>query len=178
MDPNVRAQIDADLVRLADGDRSAFDPTFTALWPLVVALSTRLLGSRADAEDAAQEAMFKVFDRINELDVARSGVSWALGITAWECRAMRSRRVRRREDAGDAAVEPVSGAPSPESEVMTRELLIASREVLGELSPADQETLRATFDELPNATGPTFRKRRERALARLRHAWRRLYGTS
>jgi len=175
VDAKVREAIDAALVRLADGDRSAFDPAFNGLWPVVLALSTRLLGSKDEAEDAAQEAMYKVFARIDELDVDRSGVSWALGIAAWECRARRTSRLRRREDHADGGRELASEALSPEEDFMARELVVLAEKVLGALSTADQEALRATFEERPVAKGATFRKRRERALFRLRNAWRKLY---
>jgi RNA polymerase sigma-70 factor (ECF subfamily) len=53
----------------------------------------------------------------------------------------------------------------------------AARHALGELSPQDRETLVATFwEEATNVTGATLRKRRERALTRLRDAFKRLYG--
>jgi RNA polymerase sigma-70 factor (ECF subfamily) len=48
---------------------------------------------------------------------------------------------------------------------------------LGELSEADRETLIATFwDEAASVSGATLRKRRERALDRLKKTFRRLYG--
>jgi RNA polymerase sigma-70 factor (ECF subfamily) len=148
-----------------------------ALWPVVLALATRILGSSVEAEDAAQEAMYRVFSRIDELDLGRSGVSWALGITAWQCRAMRTSRARRREDPVEVGVEVASEAPSLEAEAMDRELIEIAQTVVGSLPPADQETLWATFNELPDAKGVSFRKRRERALTRLRLAWRRLHET-
>jgi RNA polymerase sigma-70 factor (ECF subfamily) len=56
---------------------------------------------------------------------------------------------------------------------MTRAALTA----MTELSELDQETLLASFlEESATASGATFRKRRERALDRLRTAFRRLYG--
>jgi RNA polymerase sigma-70 factor (ECF subfamily) len=45
------------------------------------------------------------------------------------------------------------------------------------LSEADRETLLASFwDEASDVSGATLRKRRERAVKRLRDAFRRLYG--
>jgi RNA polymerase sigma-70 factor (ECF subfamily) len=177
VEPRLRAQIDGALVRLAEGDRSAFDSVFAALWPIVLALSTRLLGSPADAEDASQQAMLKVFGRINEFEVGRSGTSWVLGIVAWECRAVRTYRRRRREFRVDGAAEISSDDPSPETDMMNRELIAAAQDALGELSLVDQEALRAAFGDSRVAGGPTIRKRRERALARLRDIWRRHHGT-
>jgi len=48
---------------------------------------------------------------------------------------------------------------------------------MGQLSDPDREVLVATFaDESLSISGATLRKRRERALRRLRDAFRRLYG--
>jgi len=178
VDPIARQKLDADLARLADGDRAAFDEAFTTLWPIVLGVCTRLLGSSADAEDAAQQALTKMFTRIDEYDVNRSALAWTLGIAAWECRAMRTKRGRRREDDLVAAETVAVSSPTPEDEAIRADFLEAAADVLGSLSASDQETLRAAFDESPNAIGATFRKRRERAIDRLRMAWRRLHGTS
>ena len=58
-----------------------------------------------------------------------------------------------------------------------RELVRAALAAMGELSTEDRETLVATFwEEAASVTGATFRKRRERALKRLRDTFKRLYG--
>ena len=65
----------------------------------------------------------------------------------------------------------------PEGLNAERQIVEAAQQVLGQLSVQDQETLLATFhEENPNeVAGATFRKRRERALTRLRAAWSRIY---
>jgi DNA-directed RNA polymerase specialized sigma24 family protein len=86
------------MVRFADGDRGAFREVFDGLWPMSLALATRSLMQRADAEDVAQRAILKVFDRIVDLDRERDGVAWAMTITAFEVLTMRkqiSARPRR-----------------------------------------------------------------------------------
>jgi RNA polymerase sigma-70 factor (ECF subfamily) len=61
--------------------------------------------------------------------------------------------------------------------LVNRNLAEAALAAMGELSETDRETLVATFlDEVAPATGATFRKRRERALTRLRTMFRSLYG--
>ena len=165
------------LARLAEGDRTAFDEAFTTLWPIVLAVSVRLLGSEADAEDATQQALTKMFTRINEYDVDRSAFSWTLGIAAWECRALRTKRARRREDVVHAATDVPYDAPSPEDAAMRNEFLAAAAEAIGSLSDGDQAALRAAFDGAPNPIDATHRKRRQRAFDRLRITWRRIVGT-
>src|SRR3954470_6617288 len=92
-----RRQIQAWMVQFADGERAAFQPLFDALWPVLLAFASRALGPVADAEDAAQAAMLKVFSRIVDFDRARDGVSWALSIAGYEVMTVRKQRARRRE---------------------------------------------------------------------------------
>jgi RNA polymerase sigma-70 factor (ECF subfamily) len=62
-----------------------------------------------------------------------------------------------------------------EEAFVKRDLAEAALAAMGELSELDRETLLSTFaDEAP--AGATIRKRRERALGRLRQTLRRLYG--
>lgn len=168
------------MMRLAEGDRRAFRPAFAMLWPQLRAFSLRLAGE-ADGEDAAQAALLKVFARAAEYDRDRDALAWALGIAAWECRTLRKRRERRREEcalapdaagaAGGAAV-----ALSPEDTTVERDLREAAASVLGTLRPIDIETIAAAASGR-RAQGATFRKRLERALARFRLAWRARHGS-
>lgn len=166
------------MVRLADGDRAAFDPVYAALWPITEAFCRRTLGAGADAEDAAQQALLKVFDRASTFDPRADALTWALTIAAWECRTVRRRHGRARQTPSEEAESVASPGPTPEEEAIARDLEDAAWEILGTLSDADRATLRATMlDEACDAAipGATFRKRRERAFARLREAWRRIY---
>lgn len=164
------------MARLADGDRAAFTPVFRTLWPKVYRLCQHLLQSSADAEDAAQQAMEKILSRASEYDAKRSALPWALGIAGWECRTLRKRRSRRRELSEESAPDPQDATPSADDVLVEGDLIAGAMTALGTLSPNDRETLLATyFDGASSANGPTLRKRRERALARLRVAFRRLY---
>ena len=173
--PQDDRDLDTLMTRLADGDRSAFRPVFERLRPPIERLCHRLLGPGEDAADAFQEAMKKIFERASiDYDRRRAAMPWALALAGWECRTLRKRRQRRRE--GGEVPEPVSTEPDAESALAARELQDAAVAILGALSPGDRETLQATFWDEAGGQGPTFRKRRERALARLRTAFRRTYG--
>ena len=165
--------IDRLVARLAEGDRSVFSLVFTRLWPPTLRFCTKLLKNEADASDAAQEAMQKILERASDYDVSRPAMPWALAIAAWECRTLQRKRFRRREVLDDQ--EHDRAGDDQEEAIVKRELADAALAALGELSELDQETLLSTFaDEAP--AGATFRKRRERALGRLRSTLRRLYG--
>ena len=171
MDRARREALQRDLARLADGDRDAFHPVFVCLWPLLRGFVGRYLPAE-DAEDAAQEALVKVFARAAAFDPRRDALSWTLGIAAYEIKTARRRRQRRRED-GEPLVEIGDGRASPEALAIARQREEAVEAALALLDPADAATLRAYATENPPpVSGATFRKRVQRALARLRVAWR------
>lgn len=164
------------MVRLADGDRSAFDPMFDALWPLVRRFAERAVGP-ADADDAAQVALLKLFERAGEYDVTRPALPWIFGVVAYACRTVRQRRVRRRE-APDTGLEVLHADDDVELAVLRRDLEVALHEVIGTLRDDDRATLAALMEgRRPDASGATFRKRVERALKRLRIAWSTRHGS-
>jgi RNA polymerase sigma-70 factor (ECF subfamily) len=169
-----RKPLDELMGRLAQGDRAVFTEVFQTLWGPIHRFCLSILQNEADAADAAQEAMQKILERASDYDKSRPAMPWALALAAWECRTLSQKRRRRRES--DARAPEWSGE-DPEDQFVTKNLALAAQAALGELSPADQETLLATFfDEAAQVSGATFRKRRQRALARLQEAFRRLYG--
>ena len=174
MDRGARAALQREMCRLADGDRAAFEPVFAALWPVLRAFTARALRVPAEAEDAAQCALIKVFSRAAEFDAGREALPWALGIAAYECRTARKARSRRREELVPAAPERADARTS-EDAAIERDLVGAAAEVMIGLSALDQETLLAAArgERDPSST---FRKRLERALARFRKEWRARHG--
>lgn len=176
MNADARKHVNALMIRLADGDRAVFDEVYAALWPVMTAFCSKML-SGSDAEDAAQQALLKVFSRASTFDRAGDAFTWALAIATWEVRTVQKQMTRSRTTFVDKhdAEDP---AESAEALLAREQLVTAARHVLGTLSESDQQTLVATFsDETPaSVPGATFRKRRERALARLKEAWRRVYG--
>jgi RNA polymerase sigma-70 factor (ECF subfamily) len=176
MERGRRQQIQEWIVRFADGERAAFEPLFAALWPLLLALARRGLPSEGDAEDAAQQAMLKIFGRIADFDRSRDGLAWALAVAGCEVMTVRRQRHRRRE-VGDAALAGVADrGESAEEGVIVDELRRAVRDLVGELPERDREALAAALAGEPPAGDERARKRRFRAIERLRAAWRRAHG--
>src|SRR5262245_40014132 len=124
------------MVRLADGDRTAFDPLFDALWPVLRRFCRRALGNDADGDDAAQEALVRVLARAGDLERDRDALTWALTLAAWECRTVRRRRQRRRDDVA-LADDVAGGDDAPEAIAVRRELLAAASDALDSLSATD-----------------------------------------
>jgi RNA polymerase sigma factor (sigma-70 family) len=165
-----REELRRQLAALAAGDRDAFHPVFVRLWPVVRAFASRQLPS-ADAEDAAQQALIKVFGRASSYDPGRDPLTWALTITAYEIKTSRRQRQRRREDGAQEAEEQAAPGPTPEQWTVDRDLELALDSVLATLPEQDAGTLRAYAWGTPRDVAPaTFRKRAQRALARLKTA--------
>jgi RNA polymerase sigma factor (sigma-70 family) len=161
----------------ADGERAAVEPLFALLWPVTVAYATKLVGGDAAlGEDCAQDALVKLFGQLDRFDRERDGLTWALTHATWQCRTARRARERRRED--HVSAESIEDARELLDE---RELVRTAMAALDSLPARDREVIAASLtddDELRRTLAPaTFRKRLERALARLRTSWRSRHGT-
>lgn len=172
MQAHARRRLQNELTALADGDRSAFDDVFALAWPVLRSLAVRLLGSDAEAEDAAQRALLKLFANASRFDPERDALPWVLTFAINECRSVRARQGRRRMEPlmGD-----VAGDPGPEAHLVRADLVDALTDVVGSLTEADRVAL--GLSEGADTPAPaTARKRKQRALGRLRSAWRRIHG--
>ena len=178
MGPGERKLLQERMAELADGNRNAFDDVYALVWPLVRGFVGRHLRP-AEAEDAAQEALIRVFARASAFDSSRDALPWILGIAAWQIRTARQRERRRREDAiGEAELARPDEDPRPDEIAETRERDRFVDGALDLLRPEDAATLRAYMnDERPAVAPATFRKRVQRAVERARSAWRMGHGS-
>jgi RNA polymerase sigma-70 factor (ECF subfamily) len=162
------------MCRLAEGDRSAFEPVFSTLWPILRRFAARALPEAAEGDDAAQSALINIFARAAEFDASRDALAWSVGIAAYECRTLRKARARRRENFVSVAPDQVEWR-TPEDAVIDQDLIAAATDVLGGMRPMDVETLLAAAHGQRDPSA-TFRKRLERALQRFRKEWRTRHG--
>jgi RNA polymerase sigma-70 factor (ECF subfamily) len=177
MDALRRKAIHDAMVRLADGDRSAMKVLVNELWPVVLLFAERGLRHEQDAEDVAQEVFLRICSRISAFDRNLDGLSWAFGIANYEIMTVRRRRKRRRELVGDGELAARADArPSQEEAVIQSQLSEAMALAVGHLSDDDRANLALEVPRLANGPRATVRKRRQRALDRLRVVWRKLYG--
>jgi RNA polymerase sigma-70 factor (ECF subfamily) len=140
--------------------------------------SLRYLGNEADADDAAQRALAKLFDQATDYDPSRSVMAWSLTLALWECRTIRRQNTRRKPETLEPALE--SAELTPEQALEREQLRIALDTAIEQLSLADRETLTQVlvaegFGTYENDS--RFRKRKQRAITRLREMWKRLYDT-
>jgi RNA polymerase sigma-70 factor (ECF subfamily) len=164
------------------GDRTAQERLFALLHPWLLRIAIRRLGNEADALDAVQESLLKIFLRLESFDPARGCFAgWAGRICSNEIvnvfRHGRSRKIEERacdelpSDDGD----PVALAEAAES----RDLL---RSALDELPAEQKEAVHLhfveelTFKEAAAVLGvplATTAGRTYRGLASLRNSARR-----
>lgn len=177
MDVFRRTAITDALARLADGDRSAFTVLMAELWPVVLTFVKRTLREAADAEDVAQEVFVKVASRIADYDRNRDGLTWVYAIAAFEVRTYLRRLQRRREapaTAGDA--DPADPMPLQVDLMIEEEVSSMLAGALGGLTDAERTLLGVGDASLDEAlSGAAMRKRRQRALSKLRSLWSKLY---
>jgi RNA polymerase sigma-70 factor (ECF subfamily) len=117
---------------------------FEAHRPHLHAVATRILGSRAEADDALQEAWIRAH-RADTSDVDNTR-AWLTTVVSRVCLTMLDARRRRREEALDAGrlPDPVitradDTAPDPEAEALTADAIGAALLVVLEtLQPAER----------------------------------------
>lgn len=170
MDAGARTELSGWMARLADGDREPMSAALARLAPELRRFANNVLHGHADADDACQHALVSIFARAHEYEPGRDALAWALGIAAWECRTILRARSRRRDDA--AMPEHADDDADPEAALIEHEMIAAIETAVGVLSPDDRAAL--GFGEA-NVAGPTLRKRRQRALVRLRDAWAQMW---
>jgi len=178
MDSTRRKAIHDAMVRLSDGDRTAFPMLVDELWPVLLSFARRGVGDETDAEDIAQEVFYRICSRIPDFDPSRDGLSWAFGIARYEIMTHRRRRQRRRE-VHDETLLPGAEHPAPSQEelMLERELAGMLESTLGALTEDDRRSLGLIGPVVVDGLGgATLRKRKQRALDRLRDLWRSLYG--
>lgn len=174
MQADARARLQRALAALADGDRNAFDRVFALAWPVLLSFASRVLGDPDEAEDAAQRAIMKLFAHASRFDPNRDALPWVVTFVANEVRTTVARRRRR---PSVPLREELCDHEEPEARWVEEQLLAAIRDVVGTMARPDQIALGMAVDDHDDEPAPaTQRKRKQRALTRLRMAWRRIHG--
>ncbi len=120
------------------GDQSAFGELVKLHQNAVYNLAYRILGSRAEAEDAAQETFLRAYANLDRYDVARPFRTWLLSITSNFC-IDRLRRQRLKWLSIDEPLPPrtllQSAEPGPEEAAIASERAALVQRLLAELTP-------------------------------------------
>ena len=150
------------------GDLAAFEGLLRSHYDSAFRLAISFLGSRAEAEDAVQDAALDAWRRLSQLRDAGAERAWFLTIVANRCRAARRRRWW--------SVLPLAASPSYRDPAAGADAALDVRRALGRLT-AEQRlvvVLRFYLDlphvEIAAITGANeaaVRARLHRALKRL-----------
>ena len=173
-------ELDEMFARLARGERNAIGRSFELIHPLVRRFCRRLLGNAEDADDATQQALERVFERVSTYDPSRRALPWVMAIAAWEVKTIRRRSTRNRQrQASESGEELAGNLPDPESLAMQRQLLEVIEELTLALPEGERETMKHLLErelgaELVEGNDATFRKRKERLLTKVRTVLRNL----
>lgn len=119
--------------RALDGDESAFAALIGPLVEPALRLAYSMLGDRAEAEDATQEALTSAWRKLRQLRDGAAVRPWLLGIVINRCRNVRRTRWFRLIRVPDAA----SSRELPDS---TDDRLDIDR-ALARLAPRDRQAL-------------------------------------
>lgn len=119
------------------GDAEAFGALFRHFYPRVFGLCRYLLGSRAEAEDAASEVFARLPKAMKSYDASLPFPRWLLSVTSHHCvDRLRRRRTEGRifEPSEADALESPSAQPSPLQELLSAEARDSVRAAIESLS--------------------------------------------
>lgn len=133
----------AQLIRRAQaGERVAFDQLMTLHQQRVVTLAWRLLGTREDARDAAQEAFLRVFRHLHNFDTRRDFNGWLYRIVVNVCRDLQRQRGRHGGlSLDEAAVALLASDADSEADALAAQERALLQRALAELSEKERAAI-------------------------------------
>ena len=147
---------EADLVaRMAAGDTgAALEGFYQRFAGLVLTVTSRILSSRAEAEEVLQEIFFELWRRAPQYDRSRASVTtWVL--TVARSRALDARRARSRRPSGageESAVQPAPDEERPDEQTLAQQRSAAVRAAIARLTPEQRQAVElAYFDGLSHS---------------------------
>lgn len=112
------------LRRWQQGNPSAFDDLVAALHPMIFRVAFRLLGSRADAEDAVQETLLRLYRAGRGIRNPASLESWVYRSTVNAVRGRQARAAHHNEAlSGEGALAMASEEAGAERSLLLRDAL-------------------------------------------------------
>jgi RNA polymerase sigma-70 factor (ECF subfamily) len=175
-----RAEDEALLVRVAQGDRAAFASLFGKYAGRVKGYLIRLGAAAAAAEDLAQDAMVSVWRRAASYDPAKAKASTWIFVIARNAWIDKLRREKVELAYRETADEPIEHEEAPDEAAMRVQTEAQMAEALKLLSEEQKQVVRlAFFEDRPHSeiaerlTLPlgTVKSRLRLALIKLRAHW-------
>ena len=167
--------------RAAGGDEAAFGALVDRHYADCIRYATRMLGDRADAEEAVQDAFVRAHRALSRYDERDRFRGWLFRILVNRCRAAAVRRRRGQDGLSRYRAEPHEPAWSPERDGEWDEEV---RRALAHLSSEQREAFllkhveELSYDEIAALTGDgvsALKMRVSRACTRLRELLKEVY---
>ena len=168
---------DGELVnRVLAGDTEAYAGLVARYRDRLGRYAVRMLGNRADAEDALQETFVRAFRSLGRCTEPDRFGAWTFGILVNRCRTLGAQRARRArlQVADEIAVSRAAEPDDPVNRQVLREVIDAA---LRRLAPALREAFllkfveELSYEEMATMTGasiPALKMRVSRGRAELR----------
>jgi len=122
------------------GDAEALARWYRAEHPVVWRLCLGFLAGRAEADDAAQDAMLRLLDTLDRYDARRPWTVWRNSVVMNHCRdRVRREQARARAEATAARDALPAALPHPADAVERGELQALVTASLRELTPRERE---------------------------------------
>ena len=123
------------IARAAKGDANAFETLMSAYEKKIYALCLRMMGNPHDGEDAAQEAMLRIWRTIGRYRFESAFSTWVYRVTASCCMdAIRKRQRHEQpslEEMGEASgFDPADGGETPQEQTERKETRSAIRQAI------------------------------------------------
>jgi len=133
------------VTRARNGNRQAVEELLEGCQGLVLRVARHIMGHPADARDAAQEALLRVFRHLDRFDPRRPLEPWLYRLTVNTCRdhlrRHRRRPTRSLDDPDISAAEPATREPSAEAGLVLTERRARLRAALQQLSPRQRAAI-------------------------------------
>jgi len=168
---------DAEIVRrVLAGETEAFAGLVARYRDRLGRYAMRMLGNRADAEDALQETFVRAYRSLGRCTEPERFGAWAFGILVNRCRTLGAQRARRErvQTSDDFAL---GRAADPDDPVQRQVLRDTIERALGQLAPMLREAFllkfveELSYEEMATMTGasiPALKMRVSRGRSELR----------
>jgi len=125
---------------IASGDAAALGDWYQLEWPAIFRLCFGLIADHAAAEDAAQDAMLRVSDRIDTWNKARPYLAWRTTVVLNLTRDhLRRHKTRQYHELRRQPTSTLSSVPDPADAAARGELQEAVESVLANLPERERE---------------------------------------
>lgn len=141
------SEIETAILRVSLGDRAAFSALYEATSAKLFAVCLRVLGNRAEAEDALQDVFVKIWHKADRYKAnGYSPMTWLIALA----RNTAIDRLRARK-AGGVDIDDVhdlsDGGPTPEASAIASSERGRLQDCLGELAPDRSDAVRRAYLE-------------------------------